>query len=701
MESALSAPYFDLVTPDAIITNVHRREKSSLLVDVQIETISSAFVGFSIDQDHLFFNLKSTLAQVGVHSVMQELELQPKSLSAQARIKLVGLNHLGTIFIKYLKEGAYIGKLFAADPRRKVQNPDYLLRMFGRTDRDGLPLLSLDGGQGSRSLHLEKVDGRTIATLRLQKGVITYDKEAEHFLPTLAKALHHPNIKSRELVSLNQRWVEGGVRNTKKDPLLLIKTLPLHIRTAYAKVVDELLPQGMQHTSANVLQPDTMASGDVYEVYGSSKEELTHLPLEFYTLEPYREHVFFTDRDQLQSSLENTSHIFQTFDTVPKKERARSSVFIVKGSQMQNLTEEDWITRKVHPEAFPGLYDIPLQSQLVQEYIKQQPTYPFLKAIESGIITSQGVLFSQYFPSPLMKKMLLGDLVQSSLKGIYFQTPSQTYGNFFSHEDRSLLLDLAKFAIPVFWVDRTCGKVLQFALKPEKDTGMFVPIPLYDQFVKSTSFGVYGSTLLELRFEKELTLILEGILEMKKSTHHPLLSKETPLALITGGGPGLMAVGNHVARKLQILSCANIVDFRHSETVEQHENPYIDAKMTYRLDKLVERQAEFNLDFPIIMMGGIGTDFEFSLEEVRRKVGIGEPTPILLLGPTEFWREKITARFQVNLKNGTIAGSEWVSNCFYAVQNASEALKVYQKYFSGTLPIGKGAPPAKEGFHKL
>ena len=54
--------------------------------------------------------------------------------------------------------------------------------------------------------------------------------------------------------------------------------------------------------------------------------------------------------------------------------------------------------------------------------------------------------------------------------------------------------------------------------------------------------------------------------------------------------------------------------------------------MTYRLDKLVERQAEFNLDFPIFLPGGIGTDFEFALEEVRRKVGSVTITPILLLG---------------------------------------------------------------------
>ena len=120
--------------------------------------------------------------------------------------------------------------------------------------------------------------------------------------------------------------------------------------------------------------------------------------------------------------------------------------------------------------------------------------------------------------------------------------------------------------------------------------------------------------------------------------------------------------------------------------------------MTYRLDRLVERQAEFHLDFPIFLMGGIGTDFEYCLEEVRRKVGGGTVTPVLLFGPKNYWQEKITSRFQNNLRYGTIAGSEWVSNCFYCVQTAADGLKVYKKFFNGALQIGPSAPAIKEGF---
>jgi predicted Rossmann-fold nucleotide-binding protein len=202
-------------------------------------------------------------------------------------------------------------------------------------------------------------------------------------------------------------------------------------------------------------------------------------------------------------------------------------------------------------------------------------------------------------------------------------------------------------------------------------------------------------------FELELTLLLQGIEDMRQEVKHALLNSDTPIALITGGGPGVMEIGNKVAKKLNLLSCANIVDFRHKESSvvsEQMQNPYVDIKMTYRLDRLVERQAEFNLDFPIFLQGGIGTDFEYTLEEVRRKVGSTDATPILLFGSVDYWKEKISSRFNCNLKTGTISGSEWVSNCFFCVQNASQGLKVYRQFFTNNLPIGPRGPIYNDGF---
>lgn len=691
----------DLVTPDAKITALERVDEKTSLATVLIEHIHPSFVGFEIEPQLVFFNIKSTLAQIGLNGIGVQYELDQKAKKAIVQVRLTAIGPIAREMLALLSVGAYIGKLFAADTRRRVRDPDYLTRMFGRSDRKGRPLLSLGGMQGSDNMILDKVDGRTIAYLALRKGRITYESSIFGFLPTMAKALQKNTFALRGLLHLHQDWLEGAPRNVEDDEILLLRTSPLHIRTVFARVVDELLSPGYTHTTASVLQPDTAASGDVYELYGSSKREITDIPLEFYTLEPYREHVFFSDRDQLQICLEDTKSLFTAFTTAPQPIDERTSVFVVKGHQMEILRQEDWVVRPPVFHELPGITHGTRQALLISRFIEQQPTYPYLKAIEDGEITSQGVLLTRYFPSPIMKRMLLSERVSTCLKGIYFQYPSANHGQFFSYEDRAMMNDLYKFAIPVYWVDEVTGKVLQYVQKPQRETGMFVPLNQTDTFIKATTFGVYGSNLLSGGFDGLLTDVLKGVMDLRATCQHPLLKADTPLVLITGGGPGAMETGNRIAKELKILSGARISDFRStSQSVvnEQRQNPYIEAKMTYRHYELVERQAEFNLDFPIFVMGGIGTDFEYCLEEVRRKVGCVNPTPILLVGELEYWKDKITSRFQANLNNGTIKGSEWVSSCFFRVQTAEQALDIYSRYFKGELVISKDSPMQPLGF---
>ncbi len=688
MDPLLVAPHFDLVTPDG---RIETWDKKTAVV--RINGIASNFKGFEIDSSRVLFNLKSSLAQVGVNAQLLELELKPAKGEARARVAFTGVNPLGQQMLQWFAPGMYVGKLFAADERRRVRTPEYMTRMFSRSDRFGKPLLSLGGLDGSGDMLLEVIDGRLIAYLSTLEGVTEYAPTIEGFIPTIAKALQE-DISVRELLKLHQVFQKDAPRIVRPGNVLLLRTIPLHVRTVFGRVVDELLPEGVNHTSAAILQPDTQASGDIYEFVGSSQMELTDIPLEFYTLEPHKEHVFFCDRDQLLASLEDPAALFKAMHTSPSD--GSTATFAVKGSQLNSLTEADWIVRHPLRHEFPGVLHSGRQTIQAEKAVEQQPAWPILKAIQEGTITSQGVLLCKYFPSPLLKAALLQAEALRCVKGIYFQIPSLTWKNFFSHEDRAMLNDLSKFGIPVYWVDEVTQKILQFVQKPDRDAGMFVPLDKIETYLKATLFGVYGSNLLEGNFEEELTRFFEGLIKMPHS--HPHLSKD--LALVTGGGPGAMEVGNRVAKKVGILSCGNIVDFSRKDGYvrEQDENPHIEAKMTYRIEKLVERQAEFNLDYPIFLMGGIGTDFELALEELRRKVGTAQIGPILLFGPASYWRDKITSKFQSNRRNGTIQGSEWISNCFYAVENAHEALKVFELFLSGNLPIGKGGPIFEEGF---
>ena len=79
------------------------------------------------------------------------------------------------------------------------------------------------------------------------------------------------NLPVRELLGLHQEWKAFLPRNVEEGEILLVKTLPLHIRTVFGRVIDSFLSEGYHHTTANLLQPDTQASGDIYEFYGKSK----------------------------------------------------------------------------------------------------------------------------------------------------------------------------------------------------------------------------------------------------------------------------------------------------------------------------------------------------------------------------------------------------------------------------------------------
>lgn len=142
MENYLLSEHHDLVTPDGKVSTIRRLSSERAEALVIIENISPAFVGYQIDLSSLFFNLKSALAQLGVNGIGKEYQLDPTTRSASVIVELSAIGELATTLLDFLSPGAYIGKLFAADERRRVYNPEYLLRMFGRFDRDGRPLLS-------------------------------------------------------------------------------------------------------------------------------------------------------------------------------------------------------------------------------------------------------------------------------------------------------------------------------------------------------------------------------------------------------------------------------------------------------------------------------------------------------------------------------------------------------------------------------
>lgn len=568
---------------------------------------------------------------------------------------------------------------------------------------------------------------------------------------------HHKSITEMQ-IKLHQKFIPSGSRLCVPNDMLIVRTVPLRIGCLFGRVVESLLPPGAISASSNLISPtgDNIASAQhlsslTLVFSGATSTELTHVPFEFFLLESFREQVPLSLRRTLPTKYHSKDHLMRAFASAPNKKfdhvvavaRAGSSsssvspsrpapggsgmafgasppssaetvtiqldcqaaVFVTKGSELDSLREGHWVMgNPVKQENHHLIRDPQAKLDQVTRYLHQQAEYPILSAINQGDITSEGVLLTKYFPSPVMKSLLLSRVVTKKVRAIVFANVSRSYGFFFSAEDRNLLVDLDSFGIQIFFCNAQRNELYQFTHRVDADVGMWVPVSKRAEYLDATFFGVYGSNLVEGDFESELETLLSGIIKLRDSgsCEHELLRKGKPLALLTGGGPGVMEVGNRVAKKLGILSCGMIVDFgslskRPGVAInEQKVNPFVEIFSTYRPEKLVERQADFHLHIPVFLQGGVGTDFEWALELVRKKVGTAPPHPMILFGDT--WPKKITSVFRANLESGTIKGSEWLSNIAHVVETGKQALDVLTKFFEGTLPIGPKHPGNQDGY---
>src|SRR4051812_1295303 len=99
MESYLSNFHYDLVTPDGRIIDLYPIDNGRKLATVLIEEISPAFVGYQIDAHLTSFNLKSTLAQLGLHAIGREYEWDRTSGSVRVKVELQAIGNLSSAML--------------------------------------------------------------------------------------------------------------------------------------------------------------------------------------------------------------------------------------------------------------------------------------------------------------------------------------------------------------------------------------------------------------------------------------------------------------------------------------------------------------------------------------------------------------------------------------------------------------------------
>ena len=149
---------------------------------------------------------------------------------------------------------------------------------------------------------------------------------------------------------------------------------------------------------------------------------------------------------------------------------------------------------------------------------------------------------------------------------------------------------------------------------------------------------------------------------------------ETPIFVVTGGGPGIMEAGNRGAFDVGGKSIGLNIVLPH----EQAPNPYITPELCFQFHYFALRKMHFVMRSIALVCfpGGFGTLDEMFETLTLIQNGKSRKRPILLFGRA-FWEKLLN--FQYLVDTGMIAESDL--KLFRFVESAEEAWEVLAAYY--------------------
>jgi uncharacterized protein (TIGR00730 family) len=164
---------------------------------------------------------------------------------------------------------------------------------------------------------------------------------------------------------------------------------------------------------------------------------------------------------------------------------------------------------------------------------------------------------------------------------------------------------------------------------------------------------------------------------------------ETPLFIVTGGGPGIMEAGNRGAHEVGGKSLGMNIVLPH----EQAPNPYITPELCFQFHYFALRKMHFVMRSIALVCfpGGFGTLDELFEVLTLVQTGKSRKRPILLFGRA-FWQRLLN--FDWLVETGMIGAQDL--NLFRFVESAEEAWAVLEaEYgFDTHTTAGELAPDA-------
>jgi len=160
---------------------------------------------------------------------------------------------------------------------------------------------------------------------------------------------------------------------------------------------------------------------------------------------------------------------------------------------------------------------------------------------------------------------------------------------------------------------------------------------------------------------------------------------DTPIYVVTGGGPGIMEAGNRGAFDVGGKSIGLNIVLPH----EQEPNPYITPELCFQFHYFALRKMHFVMRSIALVCfpGGFGTLDELFETMTLIQTGKSRRRPILLFGRA-FWEGLIN--FQHLVDTGMIGAADL--GLFHFVETAEEAWAKLSEHYGFDLPVSeKGA----------
>lgn len=196
--------------------------------------------------------------------------------------------------------------------------------------------------------------------------------------------------------------------------------------------------------------------------------------------------------------------------------------------------------------------------------------------------------------------------------------------------------------------------------------------------------GADAAALRRARMQLQMSRYYDAAREFAQLVTQRSRALDTPIYVVTGGGPGIMEAGNRGAFEAGGRSIGlNIVLPR-----EQVPNPYITPELCFQFHYFALRKMHFLMRSIALVCfpGGFGTLDELFEVLTLVQTGKSRRRPILLFG-RDYWSQLIN--FQLLVDTGMIAAEDL--QLFHYVESAEEAWALLEQAY------GFDQPPTQTG----